>query len=110
MNEAGSVELTLRPEQFQSVINPLIEDFRDLNPQTREPIRQNSILTVKTSRLARPFANNLRSETGETSNCVLAGQVSLVTNDYPDMRVNVADCRTVIVSSEASISAFLEAQ
>lgn len=121
--EAARGELNQRHDQFQALIRPLTEDYRNLNPQIQQLVRQNTELTAETSRLAGALTDNravgnwgevqLRRVVelaGMTSYCDFAEQEQISSGERPDLLVKLPEDRTIIVDAKASTAAYLEAQ
>ena len=121
--ETAKGELRQRHEQFQTLVKPLTEDYRNLNPQIKQLIEQNNALTAETTKLAGALTNNrevgnwgevqLRRVVelaGMTGYCDFAEQQAMGSGERPDLRVNLPESRTIIVDSKASTAAYLEAQ
>ena len=56
--ESAKSEFNQRHGQFQSLVKPLTEDHRGLDPQIKQLIQRNSTLTTETNRLAGALTNN----------------------------------------------------
>ena len=121
--EAAKGELNQRHEQFQALVKPLTEDYKSLDPQIKQLIRQNTTLTAETGKLASALTNNQQvgnwgevqlrrvvELAGMTQYCDFAEQQSIGSGERPDMTVNLPEQRTIIVDSKASTAAYLEAQ
>ena len=121
--ESAKSEFKQRHEQFQSLVKPLTEDYRGLDPQIKQLIQQNSTLTTETNRLAGALTNNrqigswgevqlrrVAELAGMTDYCDFAEQEAIGSGERPDMKVNLPEQRTIIVDAKASTAAYLEAQ
>ena len=121
--EAAKGELNQRHEQFQALVKPLTEDYKNLDPQIKQLIQQNTTLTAETGKLASALTNNQQvgnwgevqlrrvvELAGMTQYCDFAEQQSIGSGERPDMTVSLPEQRTIIVDSKASTAAYLEAQ
>ena len=114
--ETAKGEFNQRHEQFQALVKPLTEDYRNLNPQIKT-------LTDQTSRLAGALSNNreignwgeiqlrrVAELAGMTSYCDFSEQTTLGSGERPDMIVRLPERRTIIVDAKTSTQAYMEAQ
>ena len=121
--EAAKGELNQRHELFQTLVKPLTEDYKTLNPQIKQLIQQNTTLTAETGKLASALTNNQQvgnwgevqlrrvvELAGMTEYCDFAEQKTIESGERPDMIVSLPEQRTIIVDSKASTAAYLEAQ
>ena len=113
--EAAKGEFNQRHEQFQALVKPLTEDYRNLHPQIKT-------LTDQTTRLAGALSNNreignwgeiqlrrVAELAGMTSYCDFSEQTTLDSGERPDMIVRLPEQRTIIVDAKTSTQAYMEA-
>lgn len=119
--ERARNEFDQRHQQFQSLVQPLVENYGKLNPQIEALNSRIEAVTSETSKLSGALTSNQRvgnwGEVQLRKIVDLAGmseyadfaQQQSVNGGRPDLIVKLPDDRAVVVDAKASLVAHLEA-
>ena len=117
-------EFHRRHEQFQSLVQPLAENYGKLNPQIDALITQVQAANAETGKLSSALTDNRRvgswgeiqlrrvvEVAGMTDYCDFSEQTTAGNSaDRPDLIVTLPERRAVVVDAKASTAAYIAAQ
>ena len=117
-------EFDQRHQQFQSLVQPLVENYGNLNPRIEQLNERLQSMTAETASLSGALRGDNRAVgnwgeiqlrrvvdlAGMTAYCDFSEQQTTGNSqDRPDMVVNLPERRAVVVDAKASTAAYMEA-
>ncbi len=122
--ERARNEFDQRHQQFQTLVQPLVENYGNLNPKIEQLGEQLHSITAETANLSGALRGDNRAVgnwgeiqlrrvvdlAGMTSYCDFSEQETTGNSqDRPDMVINLPERRAIVVDAKASTAAYMEA-